>query len=298
MNKPKISIITPTFNQGNYIEETINSVLAQEYPNLEYVIIDGGSTDNTMDVLKKYQSKLSFWVSEKDSGQADAINKGLKHCTGEIFNWLNSDDYLQEGALQKIAGAFEDETVNMVAGKVRIFGNDSETIIQNQNLSAQGLLCWEKGVKFVQPGVWIRRELIDKCGGIDAEFHYSFDWDMYIRYLYHFPVVKEITDLLVHFRLHDDSKTISMAESFKEEQSRIIRKLHDLEQFSGLQNICSYKLEKESWTSFLKNESETNSTIATKFWRVFLSMPKHKRTAFTRQTAGALKAFILKREIN
>lgn len=91
---PKISIVTPSFNQGQYIEETIRSILLQGYPNLEYIVIDGGSTDGAVDVIRKYEKWLTYWVSEPDKGQADAINKGLERCTGEIFNWINSDDIL------------------------------------------------------------------------------------------------------------------------------------------------------------------------------------------------------------
>ena len=93
LSYPKISIVTPSFNQGKYIEQTIQSVLTQNYPNLEYIIIDGGSTDKTVDIIKKYEQQLSYWVTEPDKGQTDAINKGFAKCTGEIFNWINSDDF-------------------------------------------------------------------------------------------------------------------------------------------------------------------------------------------------------------
>jgi glycosyltransferase involved in cell wall biosynthesis len=106
MNWPKISIVTPSFNQGQYIEETILSVLSQNYPNLEYIIIDGGSTDDTVEIIKKYESRITYWVSEPDRGQSHAINKGLQKCTGEIFNWLNSDDWYMPGALFDVANAF------------------------------------------------------------------------------------------------------------------------------------------------------------------------------------------------
>jgi glycosyltransferase involved in cell wall biosynthesis len=91
---PKISILTPSYNQGQYIEQTIQSILSQNYPNLEYIVIDGGSTDNTVEILKKYDQHITYWVSEKDRGQSHAINKGIEKCTGVLFNWLNSDDYL------------------------------------------------------------------------------------------------------------------------------------------------------------------------------------------------------------
>jgi glycosyltransferase involved in cell wall biosynthesis len=114
---PRISIITPSFNQRPFIEETIRSVLLQGYPNLEYIIMDGGSTDGSVDIILKYQPWLTYWVSEKDNGQADAINKGLDHATGEIANWLNSDDLLYLGALKKVAtGYAEDRTALLYNG--------------------------------------------------------------------------------------------------------------------------------------------------------------------------------------
>jgi len=132
---PKISIVTASYNQGQFIEETILSVLNQNYPNLEYILIDGGSTDNSVEIIRKYQQHFTYWVSEKDKGQANAINKGLQLCTGDIFNWLNSDDYLEPGSLHKIAAAFANEQVQMVAGKVRNYSTTEEEIIPNQNLS-------------------------------------------------------------------------------------------------------------------------------------------------------------------
>ncbi len=103
---PRITIVTPSYNQGQYIEETILSVINQDYPNLEYIIIDGGSSDNTVEIIKKYSDRITYWISEKDNGQAHAINKGFRKATGDILNWLNSDDQLQPGALKIIAQRF------------------------------------------------------------------------------------------------------------------------------------------------------------------------------------------------
>jgi glycosyltransferase involved in cell wall biosynthesis len=103
---PKISIITPSYNQGHFIEETITSVLDQGYPNLEYIIMDGGSKDNTVEVIKKYEKHITYWVSERDKGQSDAINKGFARATGDVINWLNSDDYYAKGTLQKVGEVF------------------------------------------------------------------------------------------------------------------------------------------------------------------------------------------------
>ncbi|RYZ26859.1 MAG: glycosyltransferase [Chitinophagaceae bacterium] len=294
---PKISIVTPTYNQSLFIEETIKSVIQQSYPNLEYIIIDGGSTDGTVDIIKKYEKHLKFWISEKDKGQANAINKGLQHCTGEIFNWLNSDDYLEAGALQKIADAFQDRTVQMVAGKVRRFYRDKEEFISNQLLSAKGLMCWEPGVQFVQPGVWMRRDLVEQAGGIDEQFHYAFDWDLYIRYLYHFPKVKEVPELLVHFRLHDASKTHKFADRFHVEERLVIEKLGELPVYIALKKVCDYKTQKSKWTAFLSKQSKASYSALRKCTVVLREMNKYHRVSFSRQTAGAFRAFFQKRII-
>ena len=297
MSHPKISIVTASYNQGQFIEETIQSVFHQNYPNLEYIIIDGGSTDNSVEIIKKYEKHLKFWVSEKDSGQAHAINKGLQYCTGEIFNWLNSDDYLETGALEKIANAFGDDEVQMVAGKVRNFSSTLEEIVPNQNLTAEGLMCWQAGVKFVQPGVWLRRSGIEDCGGIDEQFHYAFDWDLYIRYLYYFPLVKEIDDLLVHFRLHENSKTQSLAERFAEEERKIIDKLRRLSAFGGLHEACEYKIQKTNWTALLSGLSENSEPFVKNFFTVLSRMTEYDKVSFSRQTLGALNAIMRKKVI-
>ncbi len=106
---PKISIITPCFNAVNYIEQTILSIIEQNYDNLEYIIIDGGSTDGTVDIIRKYEDKLAYWISEPDQGQSDAINKGIAKATGDIFNWINADDYLEADALTRVAEAFREK---------------------------------------------------------------------------------------------------------------------------------------------------------------------------------------------
>ena len=294
---PKISIVTPSFNQGQYLEETINSVLSQNYPNLEYIIIDGGSTDNSVEIIKKYQEYLSYWVSEKDNGQAHAINKGLQYCTGEIFNWLNSDDYLEPEALFKIAAGFAEENVDLLAGKVRTFSKSEESIIQNQNLSSEGLMCWNPNVKFVQPGVWMRRKFIESCGGIDAKFQYAFDWDLYIRYLYHSKNVKEIDELLVHFRLHEASKTQSSLEKFASEERNIIEKIYESGDYPLLSNACLYKIQKTKWTHYLSELSKEDNSFYSKFIKTISNLHTFSKVSISRQTAGALKAFWEHREL-
>lgn len=290
----KISIITPSYNQGHFIEETITSVLDQHYPNLEYMLMDGGSTDNTVEVIKKYEKYLSLWVSEKDKGQANAINKGLRHCTGEIFNWLNSDDYLEKGALQKIAAAFKDPGVALVAGKVNNFSSDESEIIANQKLSSENLLCWSPGTQFVQPGVWMRRKHLAACGGIDEDFHYAFDWDLLIRYLYFFPSVAYLPDVLVNFRLHGNSKTVSVIDKFAREEERIIEKLLALPAFENLHPMCRYKMQRTEWVAYLQTMLANEQLNATqKIAHIVKKINKQpKDFAVSRMTLGTIKQIL------
>jgi glycosyltransferase involved in cell wall biosynthesis len=290
---PKISIITPTYNQGQYIEQTIQSVINQNYPNLEYIIIDGGSTDNTVEIIKKYEKHLKFWVSEKDKGQANAINKGLKYCSGEIFNWINSDDYLENGALFNVAKAFS-SNVQMVAGKVRIFNNDNTIeYVQHSNLTAKGLMFWLKGVQFVQPGVWIRKDLIQKCGGINETYHYSFDWDLYIRYLCRFNNVKYIEDQLIHFRYHNDSKTVKEQEKFLEEQAAIIKQMAQSGNDRKLKKLAESRIYGREWRNFLEGMISDSSLGKRKRAALILDKISKKNTPHWRATAGALRRILI-----
>jgi glycosyltransferase involved in cell wall biosynthesis len=294
---PLISIVTPTYNQGQYIEETIQSVLSQNYPNLEYIIIDGGSTDNTVEVIKKYEKHLKYWVSEPDRGQAHAINKGLTHCKGEIFNWLNSDDYLAPGALQEIAKAFEDPKVDAVAGRTIYFEKENfQAPEQLANLEAKKLIRWDKGVVFIQPGLWMRRNHFINCMGIDEQYHYAFDWDLIIRYLYLFPKVKYIPILLVFFRLHEESKTVSSIEKFHQEECKILDKIGTIRGFEGLYKTAIGRNVRGAWYETLVSVKQDPSKNKIEKIGIILAQstvwPSQK---WNRITLGAIKQIIFEK---
>jgi len=219
---PKISIITPSFNQGQYIEQTILSIINQNYPNLEYIIIDGGSTDNTTDIIKKYEPFISYWTSEPDRGQSDALNKGLAKCTGDIFNWINSDDYLEENALFKVAEHFTNNPASeLVCGWCSLF--DEETLKESFKHRTEIFKTLEETLveqRINQPASFYKLSIVKKIGGINDQLNYVMDLDLWFRYLVTRGQknILVVDDLLAHFRLHDQSKTIKLLPEFRKEE--------------------------------------------------------------------------------
>lgn len=219
---PKISIVTPSFNQGQYIEQTILSIINQGYPNLEYIIIDAGSTDDTIEIIKKYEHHISYWVSESDNGQSDALNKGLAKCTGEIFNWVNSDDYLEENALFKIADYFaNNRRIDMVCGWCSLFDEDTlEETFKHRTEIFETLEETLVEQRINQPASFYRLSVVKGLGGVNPHLHYIMDLDMWFRYLAAFGQGRILLtdDLFAHFRLHNQSKTTQLQQKFREEE--------------------------------------------------------------------------------
>jgi len=224
---PKISIITPSFNQGQYIEQTIQSVLNQNYPNLEYIIIDAGSTDQTVEIIKKYEQHLTYWVSEKDRGQSHAINKGLEKCTGTLFNWLNSDDYLEPGALHKIAETYLATQANIIIGTTQI---ENVNTGENSNFFTKQFASLGKTISrinFWQPSVYVLLEDVLKVGKTTEALHYGMDTEMYIKILLMkgHKGIKVIPEVISHYRIHESSKTGSLLNKFHGDVSSIFHQL-------------------------------------------------------------------------
>ena len=185
MSYPKISIVTPNFNGDRYIEETILSVLGQGYPNLEYIIIDGGSTDNSVDIIKKYQKYLTYWVSEPDNGMYQAIQKGFDRSTGEIMAWINSDDLYHKNAFFTIAEIFKAfSDVNWIVGASTIIDELSRTVIVGQSRQFSKYDFYNLDFKWIQQeSVFWRRSLWDKVGGsLNTTLKYAGDFDLWIKF--------------------------------------------------------------------------------------------------------------------
>lgn len=212
-NLPKITIITPSFNQGQFIEQTIQSVIAQNYPNLEYIIIDGGSTDNTLEIIEKYAYFIHFWVSEPDNGQSDAINKGLKHATGEVFNWLNSDDYYLPNVLLTVGNAFKNPELNVLCGnELVLLPNGNLTKTTNPPTTIKTTLEETMTMANIcQPPTFFRLSAFKQLGELSSKLHFCMDADMWLRYLSMFGLGNvEKTDAVFNvFRVHSDSKSSS-----------------------------------------------------------------------------------------
>jgi glycosyltransferase involved in cell wall biosynthesis len=205
--KPLVSIITPSLNQGKYIEETIESVINQDYPRVEYIVVDGKSTDNTVEILKKYGTKLK-WLSEQDRGQADAINKGILLTKGEIIAWLNSDDTFLPGAIKNVIDCFlEFPKVMMVYGKSYFINNAGKIVgkyptepFDYQRLAAFNFIC--------QPSTFFKRDAYLDVGGLNLELNYSLDYDLWIKISEKFEV-KYTSQFLSNYRIHQTSKTVA-----------------------------------------------------------------------------------------
>jgi glycosyltransferase involved in cell wall biosynthesis len=209
---PKISIITPSFNQGKFLEETILSVLNQNYPNLEYIIIDGGSTDNSVEIIKKYENHIAYWVSEEDRGQSHAVNKGFARATGEIMGWLNSDDTYLPDTFRYIAAFFcQHPDVEVVYGDQVLTDQQGNYIRLKHELTySYHRLCYHMYQS--QPATFFKRSVIQKVGSLDEGLYYTMDHEFFLR-LGRKCRVQHLPHLLATYRLHASGKSASHGES-------------------------------------------------------------------------------------
>lgn len=222
---PLVSIVTPSYNQAEFLERTIRSVLGQDYPNLEYIIIDGGSTDGSVEIIRKYESQLSFWISERDKGQTNAINKGFNRAKGEIFAWLNSDDIYEPGAIRAAVEALiSDPSLGFVYGDCN-FIDSHDRVIGKFDARQTDLEKLLRGyVHIPQQAFFFRGELWKKVGPLDENIYFAMDYDLWLRLARIAPFRYLPGKVWADFRLHEDAKTITADASCWPEMIQICRR--------------------------------------------------------------------------
>jgi len=259
---PKISIVTPNLNQGQYIEETIRSVLLQGYPNLEYIVIDGGSDDRSVEIIQKYNKWIKYWVSESDRGQAHALNKGFEVASGQIFAYINSDDLYTPYSFKKVATEYNQRKGPvLIAGECEVFENNivKRVFKPSWPIELSYFLSKTYSSTFAQPSSFWDSNSYKKLGGFDESLHYCFDREFFFRLgqLGIRPLL--IDQVLSRFREHSNSKTIAHAEGFHVESIQI------LEKHSKSLGIQIWQ--KKKWKKRMENEIEYSKVFRT--WKEF-----------------------------
>jgi glycosyltransferase involved in cell wall biosynthesis len=204
-----VSIVTPSYNQARFLEITMRSVLEQDYAHIEYIVVDGGSTDGSRDLLEKYSRRLSWWVSEKDRGQTDAINKGFARARGDVLAWLNSDDTYQPGAVREAVDFLQaNPQVGLVYGDASYIDENGRVIGRFPAAQTDYRRLREGYVHIPQQSAFFRANLWRKVGPLDASFYFAMDYDLWVRLAREAPLVYH-PRLWANFRLHSDAKTIA-----------------------------------------------------------------------------------------
>ncbi len=228
MNLPKISIVTPSFNQAGMLEQTLRSVLDQGYPNLEYVVIDAGSTDGSVDIIRKYQDRLSYWVSEPDRGHADGINKGFAHTTGEIMAWINSSDAYYPWTLATVSKVFSDvPEARWITGVASYLSEGvSPVSVAHEYANVYDLLSGKYGW-LQQESIFWKRSLWDDAGGhLNTDIKLACDFELWLRFFQKAPIYA-VDTILGGFRYHEDGRAKTHRAQYRGEAAEHFSKFYE-----------------------------------------------------------------------
>ncbi|MBA4385210.1 MAG: glycosyltransferase [Anaerolinea sp.] len=280
---PLVTIVTPSFNQARFLEQTMRSVLEQDYPSIEYMVVDGGSTDGSVDLIQKYSNRLKWWVSEKDNGQADAINKGFTRASGEIIAWINSDDYYLPGAVSSAVKALmENPEAGFVYGNVRVVDRD-EKILNQLTYGNWGLKDLLSFHIIGQPAVFIRRSMLEKVGFLDPSYHCLLDHHLWIR-LAEQSGMKYIPSLWASAHYHEDCKNLAIAAEFGREAKRMVQWMQVSPQFHELfeQNRKLILAGAERFDAFYLLDAKEYSASFRAYWKALWLDPATVRPEWYR----------------
>jgi glycosyltransferase involved in cell wall biosynthesis len=280
---PLVSIVTPSYHQANFLEKTMRSVLEQDYPNIEYLVIDGASTDGSVDLIKKYAEKISWWVSEKDNGQAEAINKGLARARGEYVSWINSDDYYMPGAVSDAVKALSSHPeAGFVFGNVQVV-DQNERILNNLNYGDWNLVDLMSFRIIGQPGVFMRRSVVEKVGYLDQSYHFLLDHQLWIR-LAQIAGIYYIPSLWAGAHYHEDCKNLAMAADFGREAKRIVEWMRNSPEYADLfdQNKKKILAGAERLNAFYLLDAKEYPAAFRSYWKAFWLDPSTVRPEWYR----------------
>lgn len=292
---PTITVITPNYNYGDYLEATIDSVLSQRYPKLLYVIIDGGSTDQSVEIIKRHESHIHYWHSRPDHGQADAIKQGLSHAQGAIVNWINSDDQLAAGSLFHIAECHLGNPSGLVAASVANHLHQHpvcNAIVKQDDLSVHSIISGR--ATFHQPGLWWNTEKIKALNGLKSDLHYCFDYLLLLRYLNRWPDVVYSNQIVAYFTLHPASKTTTAQTLFDQERLEALRILLNDSEFSPYHKAISQRLRTHEWHRQLQHLTDNSNTYSSfhKIATILLQSLNDPAIRINRFTAGAIRRLL------
>lgn len=283
----------PSFCQAAFLEDAIRSVIGQNYPNTEFFVIDGGSTDGSVEIIRRYEPYITRWVSEKDEGQSDAINKGLQWATGDIITWLNSDDLLLPGALHTVAALFKRHSdAWLIHGKTQLFGKGFPVREKGAPVPCPEALYLGK-LPFPQPSAFFRKEALQAVGLTDPSLHYGMDYDLFLRMYLQNGHFVAVDNLLSGYRLHRQAKSIALQALFARDYARIFARLlnslapdkalSDMAERAGLplseEKNNRYEVRRNIGTETLRQALFENAFARLSFLYEALSLPEARRVA-------------------